>query len=82
MAAQAPQTSGGPAKMAPLSGWTCSCGQEGNTGNFCSNCGKKKPEESGSWTCSCGQVEYRQFLFQLRKEAPGRRLDLLLRSGK
>ena len=56
MAAQAPQTSGGPAKMAPLSGWTCSCGQEGNTGNFCSNCGKKKPEESGSWTCSCGQT--------------------------
>ena len=36
-------------------GWTCtSCGQEGNTGNFCSNCGAAKPAED--WTCtSCGQ---------------------------
>ena len=46
MADQAQQASGGPAKMAPLSGWTCSCGQEGNTGNFCSNCGKKKPRRA------------------------------------
>ena len=31
--------------------WTCSCGTE-NTGNFCTNCGKKRPEE---WVCShCG----------------------------
>ena len=69
------------AKMAPLSGWTCSCGQEGNTGNFCSNCGKKKPEESGSWTAP-RTGKYRHFLFKLRKEAPGCRLDLLLRTGK
>ena len=36
-------------------GWTCtSCGQTGNTGNFCSNCGAAKPAED--WTCtSCGQ---------------------------
>ena len=34
--------------------WTCpSCATE-NTGNFCSNCGAKKPQE-GKWTCpSCG----------------------------
>ena len=70
MAAQAPQTSGGPAKMAPLSGWTCSCGQEGNTGNFCSNCGKKKPEESGSWTCSCGQVNTGNFCSNCGKKRP------------
>ena len=70
MAAQAPQTSGGPAKMAPLSGWTCSCGQEGNTGNFCSNCGKKKPEESGSWTCSCGQENTGNFCSNCGKKRP------------
>jgi len=39
------------------SGWTCpSCGAEGNTGKFCSNCGKPKPEEKKPWDCpSCGQ---------------------------
>lgn len=31
-------------------GWTCSCGTI-NTGKFCNNCGKPKPEE---WTCKCG----------------------------
>ena len=31
-------------------GWTCSCGTV-NTGKFCNNCGKPKPEE---WTCKCG----------------------------
>ena len=36
--------------------WTCeNCGQTGNTGNFCSNCGTGKP--SGSWECSnCGET--------------------------
>lgn len=36
--------------------WTCpSCGQIGNDGNFCKNCGAKKP--LATWTCSkCGQV--------------------------
>ncbi len=36
--------------------WTCqSCGQAGNTGNFCSNCGAAKP--SADWTCTnCGQT--------------------------
>lgn len=43
-------------KKAP-SGWTCpSCGAEGNTGKFCSNCGKPKPEEKKPWDCpACGQ---------------------------
>ncbi len=36
--------------------WDCpGCGQTGNTGNFCSNCGTGKP--AGDWTCaSCGQT--------------------------
>ena len=35
-------------------GWTCSCGHSGNTGKFCSECGKPKPAEATAWTCSCG----------------------------
>jgi len=37
-------------------GWTCSCGHAGNQGNFCANCGAKKPVENAGWTCSCGQA--------------------------
>ena len=33
--------------------WTCSCGETGNTGKFCMNCGSAKPE---LWTCSCGHA--------------------------
>ncbi len=32
--------------------WQCSCGNT-VSGNFCNNCGGKKPA-SGSWTCKCG----------------------------
>ncbi|MDD4328119.1 MAG: SPFH domain-containing protein, partial [Eubacteriales bacterium] len=35
-------------------GWNCSCGAGGNSGKFCMECGKPKPDVSGSWTCSCG----------------------------
>lgn len=82
MADQAQQASGGPAKMAPLSGWTCSCGQEGNTGKFCSNCRKEETGGERILDLQLRTGEYRQFLFQLRKETPGCRLDLLLRTGK
>lgn len=39
--------------------WTCENGHEGNTGNFCTVCGAKKPEpepepESETWTCENG----------------------------
>lgn len=35
--------------------WTCECGQV-NTGKFCGNCGKAKPETAGKRYCSeCGQ---------------------------
>ncbi|MDO4877136.1 MAG: hypothetical protein Q3987_07120, partial [Oscillospiraceae bacterium] len=41
-------------------GWTCSCGQAGNQGNFCMNCGAGKPAPAApaaaGWTCSCGQA--------------------------
>ena len=33
------------------------CGQTGNTGKFCGNCGSAKPAANGPWTCpSCGQA--------------------------
>ena len=48
------------APAAPANGWTCSCGQSGITGNFCPNCGSKKPEPkpaAGSWKCpQCGAM--------------------------
>lgn len=34
--------------------WECTCGNRNVTGNFCNNCGAKKPEESQPWICSCG----------------------------
>ncbi|MGN0315549.1 MAG: SPFH domain-containing protein [Fusicatenibacter sp.] len=48
--------------------WTCSCGTE-NTGNFCSNCGAKRPE-TGSWTCSCGTQNQGKFCFNCGKARP------------
>ena len=55
MGAQQPAAQPAPAP-APA-GWTCSCGQTGNTGKFCANCGSPKPAPApaaGSWVCSCG----------------------------
>ncbi len=47
------------AQQAPANGWKCSCGAT-NTGNFCANCGSKKPADN-SWTCSCGAVNTGNF---------------------
>lgn len=38
-------------------GWNCSCGKTGIQGNFCPECGSKKPQPkpAAGWTCpSCG----------------------------
>lgn len=41
-----------PNQQSTSTGWKCSCGCSGNTGKFCSECGKAKPV---SWDCpSCG----------------------------
>ena len=34
--------------------WDCACGVKGISGNFCSNCGGKKPS-ADTWDCECGQ---------------------------
>ena len=49
MTAQAQQI-----KEAQAGGWTCTCGQY-NTGNFCQNCGTKRPEAAPAAFCpNCG----------------------------
>ncbi len=52
---QAPAAPSAPAAAAPdASAWTCECGAT-NKGNFCSNCGKAKPEAPAGGFCSnCG----------------------------
>lgn len=54
MQAQAQQV-----RQQPVNGWKCSCGKV-NTGNFCSDCGRKKPDNT-SWKCSCGTVNSGKF---------------------
>ncbi len=57
--AKAP-TDSAPAATAAASGWSCACGAAGNTGNFCAECGAKRPEPEG-WTCACGAVNKGKF---------------------
>ncbi len=49
--------------------WTCACGA-GNTGKFCSECGKPKPQEPEGWTCSCGHVNTGKFCSECGKAKP------------
>ena len=50
----APATPAAPAKKS----WKCGCGYT-VIGNFCPECGAKKPEDG--WTCSCGAVNKGKF---------------------
>ena len=50
---QAQQAAQQAAQAPAQNGWKCSCGATA-TGNFCPNCGNKKPAPAGGWTCSCG----------------------------
>ncbi|MCI9431142.1 MAG: SPFH domain-containing protein [Oscillospiraceae bacterium] len=58
-----------PAPAAPA-GWTCSCGQGGNTGKFCQSCGKPQPAPAGSWQCSCGATATGKFCPECSKPKP------------
>ena len=57
------------AGVAGAAGWTCSCGATGNTGKFCMECGKPKPED-GFWTCSCGAKNTGKFCTECGKAKP------------
>ena len=50
------------------SSWRCSCGTVA-TGNFCPECGTKKPAEDG-WGCSCGAVNKGKFCPECGKKKP------------
>lgn len=57
---QAQQAAAAPVQAAPSpDSWKCACGAT-VTGNFCTECGAKKPDNSG-WTCSCGTVNKGRF---------------------
>ena len=49
-------------------GWTCTCGTE-NSGKFCMNCGKPKPEDT-HWTCTCGTENSGKFCMNCGKPKP------------
>ena len=50
-------------------GWTCSCGSTGNTGKFCGECGKQRPDASG-WKCECGAINKGKFCAECGKPKP------------
>ena len=56
-------------KMQAAAGWTCSCGQTGNTGKFCSECGALKPAETG-WKCVCGAINKGKFCSECGTKKP------------
>lgn len=61
---------GGEQATAPT-GWTCaSCGQGGNTGKFCANCGKPQPTAGDGWTCACGAQNTGKFCTECGKAKP------------
>ena len=49
-------------------GWTCACGAT-VTGNFCTECGAKKPEANG-WNCACGAVNKGKFCAECGAKKP------------
>lgn len=64
------QAQSAPAVEKP-SGWTCpSCGEAGNTGKFCGNCGKPMPAPAGEWTCECGAKNTGNFCSNCGKPKP------------
>ena len=49
--------------------WRCECMAE-NSGKFCHNCGKPKPETAAGWTCSCGNVNKGKFCTECGRTKP------------
>jgi membrane protease subunit (stomatin/prohibitin family) len=50
--------------------WKCpKCGTAAS-GNFCPECGEKKPAPAGTWTCACGAVNTGKFCTQCGTKKP------------
>ena len=67
-AQQAAQSAAQQSTVAPAGAWKCECGAE-NTGKFCAQCGKPKPQ-GGVWTCSCGTQNTGKFCAECGKPRP------------
>ena len=69
--APAPAVAPAPAPAEAAAGsWTCSCGHV-STGKFCTDCGAKKPENSGTWVCkSCGSQNKGKFCMECGAKKP------------
>ena len=59
-----------PAPAPQQNGWKCACGATA-AGNFCPECGSKKPAEAEGWTCSCGAVNKGKFCPNCGSNKPG-----------
>ncbi len=65
----APAAPAQPAPTAPaVGGWTCACGATAS-GNFCPECGAKKPAQEG-WICSCGAANKGNFCQECGAKKP------------
>ena len=65
------QMGGGQPQEATPQGWSCpECGQNGNTGKFCANCGKPQPTGGDGWTCVCGATNTGKFCTECGKAKP------------
>lgn len=58
----------GQQQAVPAGAWKCSCGAVA-TGNFCPECGAKKPAAEG-WVCSCGAVNKGKFCTECGAKKP------------
>lgn len=56
------------APAAPANSWKCACGAT-STGNFCANCGAKKPADA-SWKCACGATSTGNFCMNCGAKKP------------
>ena len=57
---QQAQAAAAPAAAPVANSWKCACGAVA-TGNFCPECGAKKPEPVQGWKCACGAVNQGKF---------------------
>ena len=65
---QTPATPAAPA----ADGWKCACGAT-VSGNFCPNCGEKKPQPqpaAGAWKCKCGAMAAGKFCPECGSQRP------------